>query len=97
MPLLSEVRWGDDEDAPFPLRPFLGDHQARLDGLAQPDFVGEHCALGEGRLEGEQGRVDLMRVKIDLCVDESAGELLDAVGRNTASSARGRSTSLGSR
>ena len=45
MPLLAEVGRRDDQNAPLALRPFLREHQARLDGLAQADFVRQQRAL----------------------------------------------------
>ena len=97
MPLLAQVRGRDDEDAPLALRPFLREHEPGLDGLAEADLVGEQRALGEGRLEGEQRGVDLVRVQVDLRTGHSASELFGAVGRDSGGSARGRSTWRGSR
>src|SRR6478752_2523655 len=38
-PLRAEIGRGDDEDAALALRPMLGDHQPRLDRLAQSDLI----------------------------------------------------------
>jgi hypothetical protein len=46
VPLLAQVGRDDDEDAPLALCPALGNHQARLDGLAQTHLVGQDHALG---------------------------------------------------
>ena len=46
MPLLAEVGRRDDEDASFALGPLLGNDEARLDGFAETDLVGEESALG---------------------------------------------------
>ena len=62
MPLLAKIRRRDDEDAPFALGPFLGNDEARLDGFAEADLVGEQSAFGEGRMEREKRGVDLMGV-----------------------------------
>jgi hypothetical protein len=51
IPLLAQVRRRDDQDAPLALRPLLGEHQTRLDGLAETDLVGQQRALGEGELK----------------------------------------------
>ena len=66
VPLLAEVGGRDDEDSSFPLRPALREYQTRLDRLAQAHLVGKQSALGERRSEGKKGRIDLMRVQIDL-------------------------------
>ncbi len=55
---ISRTRW-----APF--GPALGDHQAGLDRLAQPDFVGEDAAALAQASQREDHRVDLVRVRID--------------------------------
>jgi hypothetical protein len=47
VPLLPQIRWRDDEDAPLALRPALRDHQASLDGLAEADLVREKRAARE--------------------------------------------------
>src|SRR5450756_335526 len=60
----------------------------RVDRLARggnrlpwPHLVGEDGALGERAAEGEQRRLDLMGVEIDLRVGKYGCELLDAVRR----------------
>ena len=72
-PLLAKVGWRDDEDAALALCPPLREHQPRLDGLAKPDLVGQQHTTRERRLEGEQRRVDLVRVQVDLGIDQGAG------------------------
>ena len=69
---------------PLSLGPFLRQHQPGLDGLAEADLVGQQRAFGERRAESEQRRVDLMRIQIDLRVDQRRRELLHAVGRAAA-------------
>ena len=44
VPLLAQVGGHDDQDATAALSPALGDHQPRLDGLAEPHFVGQDDA-----------------------------------------------------
>ena len=44
----------------------LGDDQARLDGLSQADLVGEDAAALAQPGEGEDDRIDLVRVGVDL-------------------------------
>jgi len=53
MPLLAQVRRGDDEDAAPPLGPALREEDASLDGFPKSDLVGEQGAVGKGRLESE--------------------------------------------
>jgi hypothetical protein len=49
----------------------LGQQQPRLNGLPEPNLVGENRPIGERVLKCEQGRFDLMGVQIDLSVGES--------------------------
>ena len=84
IPLLAQVGRRDDQNAPLALRPLLRKHQAGLDGLAQAHFVGQQRAFGKRRVEGEQGRIDLMRVQIDLRIHQRTGQLLDAIRRAAA-------------
>ena len=63
MPLLPPVGWCDDQNPPAAFGPLLRDDQAGFDGLAEPYLVGQQHALREGRLEGEQRRFDLMRMR----------------------------------
>jgi len=55
--------------------------QSGLDRLAQPNLVGEHRPMRERRAEGKEGGLDLVRVQINLGIDERPGQLLDAVRR----------------
>ncbi len=81
MPLLAKVRRRNHEHSAFSLGPPLRQHQARLDGLSEPDFVGEQHATRQRRLEGEQRRVDLVRVQVDLRIDQGAGQPVVTVRR----------------
>ena len=45
IPLLPKVRWRDDENAPLPLRPFLGENEPSLNGLSKSDFIRKERAL----------------------------------------------------
>src|SRR5687768_11310932 len=47
LPLLSQVRWGDNENPLLPLRPPLRDDESRLNCLAQSNFVCEQSTFGE--------------------------------------------------
>ena len=67
--------------APLAFGPFLRDDQARLDGLAQTDLICQHRPLRQWRMKGEQSGFDLVRIQIDLGVNQRAGQLLDAIGR----------------
>jgi hypothetical protein len=53
--------------------------ESRLDGLAQADLVGEDRSSGQRVLEGEESGVDLMRVQVDSCLDQRAGQLARVV------------------
>ena len=44
MPLLAQVGRYDDQDTAAPLGPALGDHQTRLDGFAESNFIGQDDA-----------------------------------------------------
>ena len=44
--------------------------QSGLDCLSEPDLIREDHPLRQGRLEGEQGCVNLVRVEVDLRVEE---------------------------
>ena len=64
-PLLPKRRRDDQEDTTLMLGTALRDDEARLDGLPEPDLVGEDRALRDRRLQCEQGRIDLMRIHLD--------------------------------
>ena len=83
VPLLAQVGRGDDQDAPLALRPALREDQTRLDGLAEPDLVGEDRPPGQGGAEREQRGLDLVRVQVHLRIDKGAGQLLHAVRRDS--------------
>ncbi|OIQ71762.1 hypothetical protein GALL_466190 [mine drainage metagenome] len=78
-PLLAQVGWCDDQNAPLALGPLLREHEARLDGLAQTHLIRQKRALGKGRVEGEQCGIDLVGIEVDLCIDQRAGKLFDTV------------------
>ena len=67
----------------MPFRPTLSDQEARLDGLAQTDLIGEDRPAGQRIAEREQGRFDLVRVEINLSIGENRRQPFDAVGRTT--------------
>ena len=79
IPLLPQIGRRDDENAPPPLSPFLGEHQAGLDCFSKADLIRKQRALGERRLEREEGRVHLMRIEVHLGIEQRARELLYAV------------------
>src|SRR5439155_25298468 len=64
--LLAKIGRHDDKNTAFSLGPLLGNDQASLDSLAQADFIRDQRPLGEWRIEGEQRRIDLMRIQIHL-------------------------------
>ena len=73
---------------PCPSASELGDHHARLDGLAQPDLVGEHAAAAGQRLEREGRGLDLVRIEVDPGLGERRGEPLGGAGRSAAPAPR---------
>jgi len=46
------------------LSPELADDEARLDGLAQPDLIGENDPARQGRAESEQRGVEMVGVQV---------------------------------
>ena len=70
VPLFAKVGWRNHQDAPLSFGPFLREDQARLDGLAETDFVCQQRLFRQRRVEGKQGGFDLVRVQIDLSVNE---------------------------
>src|SRR5579864_128897 len=83
MPLLSEVRGGNDEDSAFAFGPLLRDHKSGFNGLAQADLIRQQGAFGERRAKREQSGIYLMRVQIHLSAGNRAREFLHAVGGTT--------------
>ena len=84
MPLLAQVGRGNDQNAAFALGPFLRDQQARLDGFAEADFVGKNGALGQRVARSEQRGIDLVRVQVDLSIQQRTGHAVHGIGRGTA-------------
>jgi len=66
MPLLAQVGGHDDQDAATALGPALRDDEAGLDGFSEPDLVREDDAARQRIAAGEEGRLDLMRVEVNL-------------------------------
>ncbi len=64
-PLFAERRRRDQQDQTLTLPPALRHDQRGLDRLAETHLIGEQDALGEGRAQGEQRRIHLVRVEID--------------------------------
>ena len=65
LPLAEERARNDNEDARRALGEQLGDHEARLDRLAEPDFVREDAAPFWDPSQGEHYGVDLVGVWVD--------------------------------
>jgi hypothetical protein len=80
MPLLAQVGGDDDQHATLALGPELRQHETGLDGLAQPHLIGQDHTARQRVAAGEQGRFDLVRIEVDLCVHQRRAEGLDAVG-----------------
>ena len=64
-PLGAEGRRDEHDGPALPLGGELGEDDARLDGLAEPDLVGEDGTAGREGIERKGGRLDLMGVEID--------------------------------
>ena len=62
LPLAEEGAGHHDEDARGALGEELGDHEARLDGFAESDFVREDAAAFRDAAKGEHHGVDLVGV-----------------------------------
>ena len=73
-----------DENATPALRPFLGQHESRFNGLSQTNLIRKQRALRQRGLECEESGIDLVGIQIDLCIRERRRELLDAIGRAAA-------------
>ena len=81
MPLLAQVGRCDDQNAALAFGPALRDQETGFDGLAQAHLIGQDHALGKRIARGEQGRIDLMRVQIDLRIQQSTSHPVHGVGR----------------
>ena len=81
LPLLAQARRRDDQDAALALGPVLRDDDARFDRLPEADLVGEDDAVQVRRLEREEGRIDLMRLRLNLGIEKQARKFADVVVR----------------
>ncbi len=81
MPLLPKVGRRDDQNAPFPFRPFLGEYEPGLDGFPQSHFIRQQRTFGKWRLECEQGGIHLMRIQINLRPCHGPSQFLKTVRR----------------
>jgi hypothetical protein len=79
VPLFAQAGRRDNEDSPLPFRPLLRDDQARLNGLAQANLIGEQRAFGQRRLEGKERDFNLVGVEIHLRIHKRTGQLLHAI------------------
>ena len=59
-------------------------NDAGLNRLAKSDLVGKDRPAGERRTEGEERRIDLVRVQIDGGVAERLGQLVGLIGSDAA-------------
>ena len=59
------------------------DQEPGLDGFPQPDLVGQDGTTRKRGAEGEERRLDLVRVEVDLGIRQHRRQLLDAVGSAT--------------
>ena len=62
--MLAECGGNNQNDAAFAFGPALGDDDGGFDGFAEAHFVGQYHAFGEGRADGEEGCIHLVRVEI---------------------------------
>ena len=77
-PLLAEAGGADDEQPPFAFGPILAQHQPGLDGLAEPDLIGQQHALRQRIAKGEGGGVDLVRVQVHAGVEQRHRQTIPA-------------------
>src|SRR3954469_11821334 len=75
------MRWGNDRNKAFALRPFLGNDQTGFDGLPQTYLIRENGTFRQWRFECKEGCFDLMRVQVYLRIQKRSRELLKAVRR----------------
>ena len=70
--LLAQIGGSNNENAPFPFRPFLRKGKARFDGLAKADLISQQGAFRERRLEREARRINLMGGSVNSGAGHSA-------------------------
>ena len=78
MPLFAQVGRCDDKNAAFALCPVLQEDEAGFDGFAQPHFVGKDDAALKRVFAGKEGGFDLMRVEVNLRVQQRSCQGFDA-------------------
>jgi hypothetical protein len=69
-PLFAQGRGANHQQAATALGPELAQHQGGFDGLAQAHLIGEHHALAERIVEGEERGIDLMWVQVDTGIEQ---------------------------
>ena len=79
LPLLTQARGRDDQNAAFALGPVLREDDARLDRLPETNFVRQDHARQERGLESEERRVDLVRLRLNLRIEQQARQLADVI------------------
>lgn len=84
MPLLAQVGRGDDENPTLALCPALGDQQPGFNRFAQADFISKDGTLGQWIAGREQRRVYLVRIEINLSVQQCACHAIHRIGSGTA-------------
>ena len=82
-PLLADGRGADHQQTALAFRPELAEHDSRLDPLPEANLVGQDDALGEGRLQGKERRLDLMRVEVDGRVEQRHRQTVHSAGGTT--------------
>ena len=66
MPLFAKIGRRDNENTSLALSPSLGNDQSGFYSFAKSNLIRQQRPFGQWRGEGEQGRVNLMWVHIDL-------------------------------
>src|SRR5690606_7714764 len=70
VPLLAQVGRDNDKNLAPSLGPALRDDQTGFNGFAEPHFVSEEHTARKRIAAGEERCIDLMRIQIDLRVDQ---------------------------
>src|SRR4051794_29280224 len=81
MPLLPQIGRRDYQYAPLLFCPLLRQHQARFDRFSKSNLVSQKRPFRKWRMESKERGFDLMRVEVDLGINQRARQLLDTIGR----------------
>ena len=89
-PLLADRSRTDDQEFPFPLRPFLAENDTGFDRLAEPNLVREDHTFCQRRLQREHGRLNLVRVQVHRSIEQRHRELISRAGRGLLGQVMGK-------